>query len=220
MSLWTAVKTWASAVVTVADLQTYLSDNTDYLKSQVDLAPRLLSRQNTLQTVVNTVAETTVFTFAVPGGTLGTSKIILLSLIGDVLNNMGSGQTITVRVKYGGTTLFQAAFTNVNPGTNRGFLNLESEIAAANATNAQRAKTVLWLDPVQDAVTAGVAVTKDSVGGGGGGVNAAGGLFSVANHMSLAEDSTASKNLVVTFQMGSANASFDMRAHVVDVQLR
>jgi hypothetical protein len=30
-----------------------------------------------------------------------------------------------------------------------------------------------------------------------------------------AEDSTASKNLVVTFQMGTANVAIDMRAHTV-----
>jgi hypothetical protein len=180
----------------------------------------VLDRQVTLQTVVNTTVETTVYTFAVAGGTLGTNKTLHLSLIGDFLNNSGASCTLTVRVKYGGTTIFQAAITNVNTGANRAPLLLDVEITAANATNAQRAKTVWFYDAVNSGGVAGIAVTKDYVGGGGQGVLAAGSGFGFAVHNAVAEDSTASKNLVITFQSGTANASIDMRAHTVYVELK
>jgi len=220
MSVWTAVKTWASAVVSVADMQTYVSDNTNYLKDHVDLAPQRFDRQVTLQTVVNTVTETAVYTKAVAGGTLGTDKILEFSMIGDQLNNSGGTTTMLVKVKYGATTIFSASLTAVNSGANRGPLNLRGKICAAGATNSQRCEITAWVNPLNEGTVFGTAIAKDFTGGSGGGALLAGGTFSFSNDINIGEDSTASKNLVITFQNGNANALIDMRAHIVEVTLR
>ncbi len=220
MSVWTAVKTWSAAVVSVADMQTYVSDNTNYLKDQVDAAVKVLTRQVTLQTVTNTVTETAVFTYAVPGGTLGTNKILRLTLNGDFTNNSGGLITVTIRVKYGATTIFSSAMTNVNTGGNSNPLALFCELGAANATNAQRAMTQMFFGATNSGGATGTAPTIDFVGGSGGSLSAGAGAVAAATHESVAEDSTSSQNLVVTFQMGTANASITMHANIVDVTVR
>jgi len=220
MSVWTSVKTWASAVVSVADMQTYVSDNTNYLKDHMDLAPQRFDRQVSLQTVANTVTETAVYTKAVAGGTLGTDKMLEFTLIGDQINNSGGATTMRIKVKYGATTIYDASFTNVNAGANRGPIHIHGKLCAASATNSQRAEVNCWVDPLNEGTVSGIAITKDFVGGSAGGAVLGGGTFSFAVHNNIGEDSTASKNLVITFQNGNASASIDMRAHIVEVTLR
>jgi len=215
--VWTAVKTWTATLVTVADMQTYVSDNTGYLKDKVDMATLLLDKQTPLATngnlASNTTSEITLYTFSVPGGTLGTIGALLLETVGDFLQTTGGTNTITVRVKFGSTTIASMAFTNVNSAPNRGFWNLKVLLCARAATNAQASKTECWIDPVDASTAAGTAVTKDSVGGAGSTLGTAGGLYSVVNHSSIAEDTTTGKSLAVTVQMSGASASADLRMH-------
>jgi hypothetical protein len=168
---------------------------------------RVLSRDVSGASVLNSAVETTLFSFAVPGGTLRTDRSLVYSLIGVLTNNSGSGQTVTVRVKYGATTILTWVFTNVNSSVNVGHLNLDVELCARNATNEQVAKGTLAIDGTGDATTLGTAVTKDFVGGGGGGQTLAGGIPVTVNKVGIAEDSTVSKNFVVTVQFGAASAT-------------
>ena len=210
---WTTPKTWTASVVTVSDLNTHIRDNLNVLKTSINddgTLDTVFNRQVTLQTVANTVTETAVYTLSVPGGTLGTTKGLRLSLIGDQINNSGAGRTHTVRVKYGATTIFEAACSNVGNTATRSSLLLELELVAANATNAQRAKGMMCLGEGGATDTAGVARTHSES------TSDATIFFSV--HNAIAEDSTAAKNLVVTYQMNNANASEDMRAHTVYVE--
>src|ERR1051325_4783619 len=156
-------------------------------------------------------AETTVYSFSVPGNTLSSNRSIRLSLIGDHLNNSGGTDNRVVKVKYGATTIFQATATNVNASANRGALELDVELAAAGATNAQRAKGRWLIGATGDNNAGGVAVTKDFTGGAGGGLTASGGIEQTAVQNNVAEDATAAKTLAVTFQMTVANANSDMR---------
>ena len=60
-------------------------------------------------TVTNTTAETTLYSFSVPGGTLGTNNVLRLTIqITDL--DVPNGASVTLRFKYGGTTL-----TSVDP---------------------------------------------------------------------------------------------------------
>lgn len=183
----------------------------------ITLANGVLDRQTPLITggnlASNTSVETTVYTFAVPGGTLGTSKTIHLSLIGDVLQNSGASDKVyTVRVKYGATTLVTMSIQNGATGANRGSLLLDLELTGANATNVQRVKSSLLMGDSGTNNATGGAVTFTA------GVAAGGVAFEVNNNVT--EDSTASKNLVVTFQMSFAAVTMDMRAHTAYTEVK
>lgn len=172
----------------------------------------ILDRQVTTQTVANTIAETTVYSYAVPGGTLGTNKTLHLSLIGDHLINNGANDSLIVKVKYGATTIFNAATApfSINFGANRGSLSLDLELTALNATGAQVAKGFLQFGDS----------SQNNAGGVAGSLLSTNSYTMYGVHNTVAEDSTASKNLVVTYQMGTANAAIDMRAHTVYTELK
>lgn len=180
----------------------------------------ILDRQLSLQTVVNTVTKTAVYTYAIPGGLVGTNRRLKLRGIADVLNNSGGTCTMNVEVKLGATVIYVGAFTNVNTSATRGSMAIDCDIFGAGATNAQRSETSVWFDGVASGNLSGTAPAFDFVGGGGSSWTIPGGRISKALHTSIAEDLTVSKNLVVSFQNGTANAAIDMRLHVADVELK
>lgn len=180
--------------------------------STVAASSYVLDRQVTLQTVVNTGVETSVYTFSVPGNTLSTNKTIRVSGIGDVKDNAAGGpHTWTVRVKYGATTFATDVITNGAASANRGAMLFEFELTAANATNVQKSKMNLWLsDGNVNNATGTHNVTVGTYSGG-----MAHNVFSTG-----AEDSTAAKNLVVTFANSIADANMDMRLHTIYTELK
>ena len=99
-----------------------------------------LDRDVTATTVSGTTAETTVYTYTVPGGSLSTNRMLRLTLLGYVTAYSASTQTLTVRVKYGGTTLFTYAAATAATTTDYA-LRVLSEISALNSASAQWATT-------------------------------------------------------------------------------
>jgi hypothetical protein len=73
MSIWTAVKTFTSTILTAPDMNTYVSDNTNYLKDQVDA--RSLYRLRVANGTDTNAAATNVDTVAISGLT---AKDVLL----------------------------------------------------------------------------------------------------------------------------------------------
>lgn len=152
--------------------------------------------------VVNTTSETSVYSYAVPGNTLGSTKKLRLTLLGDYLNNSGGGDTFTVRVKYGATTVATLLTGSLAANAARRPVRVDAEVAAFNSTSAQMSYSVLRVGP------AGVTGT----GGGAGNIYDNG-------HNAVAEDSTASKNLVVTVQHTTGAATISFRANTVHVEI-
>ncbi len=143
--------------------------------------------------VVNTTTETAVYSYSVPGGTLGSNGHLRLTLIGDFLNNSGGTQTFTVRVKYGATTLFAIWNEAVGNNASRKPVRLEVDLIAANATNAQRATG--RFNMLQAASGSDGATPSDRFSG----------------HTSLAVDSTTAQTLQVTVQHAAANANLSFK---------
>lgn len=180
----------------------------------------VLNRQVTTSTVNNNNAEVTVYSYAVPGGTLSTNKTLHLSLIGDFINNSGSGVNIIIRVKYGATTIYSGTLTAVNTGGNTNPLLLDCELTAGNLTNLQRAKTWVFVGATNSGGDNSTAVSIDFSGGAAGGAVLGSGVVQAAIQANVAEDSTANKNLAVTYQMSAASASATMRAYCVYTELK
>ncbi len=165
---------------------------------------RVLDRDVTTAEVVNTTDETTVYSFTVPGGTLGTNRMLRLTLIGDYLNNSGvNGRTIRIRVKYGGTQ-FAGLVDSHNTGATRYGWSAIAELSAANATNAQ----------------IGVArhISAGDAGVSGGDLSSFGGV-EVSLHNAVAVDSTADQTLLVTIQNQVMDANFSGRLLIAQLEL-
>lgn len=185
-----------------------LMDATDAALAVIDAAvaaiTTVVDKDVTVQDVVNTTTETTVYSFTVPGGTLSTNRALRLTLIGDYLNNTGSSQDFQFKLKYGGT-LYGYMLLNAgnqvptDGGDFRHSLQCEWILSAANATNAQASVATIALGAIGTAT-------------GGGGVPF---RSYESGRTNGTIDSTADQALIVTFQHGAANANLSARAHAV-----
>lgn len=183
------------------------ADQTITLPNATIAVGGVLDRDVTQADVVNTIVETTVYSFSVPGGTLGTNKQLRMRMSGDFLNNSGGSAVLTTRVKYGATTIATNGTTITNAGgANRAPIELITCLDAFNSTSAQVSLTKIF------ALNNGVAGTLDGSGSVALPTTATG-------HNAIAEDSTAAKTLSITFQWTVANANISARAHVVNLEL-
>jgi hypothetical protein len=142
-------------------------------------------------TVSGTTSETTVYTYTVPGGTLGTNKMIRLTAL-----CAAGGQTssITIRVKFGATTIAsyvastQAAYKHGR---------IDTVISALNSASAQRCSTMIdW----------GMVYSE-----------ALGASTRVGNSFSATEASASDKALVITLQPTASGVTVYMYAVQVEL---
>jgi len=96
----------------------------------------ILSRATTPVNVVSTASEITLLSYSVPGGMLGVDKMIKLTAYGDSLYNNSTSDTITIRLKYGTTTIASWTSTSSLSATRKSF-HLECNLMASGATNTQ-----------------------------------------------------------------------------------
>lgn len=202
---WTTPRTWvAGELVTAALMNTHVKDNLDYLYTYAAATVQVFDRDTSVYDVVSTSTETTVYSKSIVGGTLGTDGGLRLTMVGDYLYNNGGSDTVTIKVKYGSTTVFSMA-VNTSTGANRGGQFLECFIMAGAATNAQRVYT-RWIHS---------GSTQNNNAGAGA---SAAGTY-VAAHNACAEDSTTSLNLVITAQPANGSANHSFRCQSVLLEL-
>lgn len=99
------------------------------------LVTAFLDRQLTMVEVTGTVAETTVYSFSVPAGTLGTENVLRVRAFGDYLSS-GAEYTITSRLKFGGTTILTNLDTMVDSADRRSWA-FDAQIMARNSAASQ-----------------------------------------------------------------------------------
>jgi hypothetical protein len=181
-------------LITAAIWNTDLKDNLILLKTSINDdgtlhgCARLLDKSTTAQDVTNTVTETSVYSYSVPGNTLGTSNGLRLVLTG--LSHVDtSSATVTVRVKFGGTT-FATAVLNLTATHNGGY-KIEVLLNANGATNSQRAVVVSQFFNLGASETVAVLTQGSSTVG-------------IAYHDALTVDTTTAQTLTVTVQWSSA----------------
>lgn len=168
---------------------------------------RVLDRDVVEASVVNTTTETTVYSFSVPGGTLGSTKHLRLTAFGEYRNQSGGGDTsLRTKVAYGATNLLDDTSANITNSGSRRMFTLRMEIAARNATDAQISSGEILI---------GAAGTTS--GGQPAAPNT--GYPKYAAHHTLAEDSTAAKTLAITVQHGGANVDIEFRMFTVVLEL-
>lgn len=147
-----------------------------------------LYRSGATTSISNSTTETTLFTYSIPADTLGTNHAIRLNSPIQAINTTGGAVNLTLRVKFGATTLITAVVSILNAaGGYR--IDIKGLIFAKGATNAQVSRILFG---VHSATTDGTAgVSQDTS----------------ATYESVAEDSTVSKDLVITAQWASASVN-------------
>jgi len=148
----------------------YVSSGTVKTALYADIARvgGVINRNHTDVAVTNTNAETSVYSFTVPGNLLETNRAIRVVLYGTYLNNSGATKTIRLRLKYGATTVCdKTSVTNANSATTAD-VSAEFVLTNNNATNSQEGMERLLIDragslisPVIDTGTAAEDSTAD-----------------------------------------------------------
>ena len=147
--------------------------------------------------VTNTVTETTLYTFAVPPGTLGTTNRLRLTLWGNVVAGVGP-PTLTFRAKYGSAVVVVAnALVTLLSQTGQWCLTVDLMGTGGTATQLIAAE-------LQGHITTAIATVAEEA-------------FRV--WATAAIDSTAAQNLVVTVQAGSAVATTTVNMQGASLEL-
>lgn len=154
--------------------------------------------------IVSSAAETDLLNVSVPGGTLSANSALLIAIEGDVLSNANNSDTILVKIKFGGTTLWASTATLGTTSTTHYAFFLNALLANENATNAQRLAGRCSIGP-RTAATTGIGPfgTADQTSATFGGTSAV--------------DTTSSQTLEITATLGHSSASFEFKgsAHVL-----
>jgi len=147
----------------------------------------------------NTTAETTLYTKSIPAGIMGIDKVLRLTMKGVVQHNGPAGtDTLSWRVKFGGTTIINAqdSFGNAINGKVNPW-KIVVEIANLGAANQQ------WVD------LAGAMLKCDSgaitTGQGGGQNNGGSSILLATGNGIQAIDTTIAQTLAITGQWSVAN---------------
>lgn len=149
--------------------------------------------------VVNDAAEKTVYSVSVPGNFLGPSGIFEGTIHADYLNNTGVSQTYTIRIKFGGTTIFQDTTGSIVANASRRPWRLDVTLVNRGVTNSQFGGALRFLG---------------SAGGstiGAGDYGTAGIIGSITQGIDPAIDTTVDQVFAVTFQHTNASANLSWR---------
>lgn len=144
-------------------------------------------------TIINTGTESDLYRRTITGGTLGTTGALRLTVFGNYKNNEGNSRNLTLRLKYGATTMLTTPAMAQASGADRRQWFATFMLMAAGATNAQRVGVMAMLG-------AASAVNWNSLVGAALG----------PGYGTAAEDSTLDKDLVLTAQHSVAHLALEI----------
>lgn len=166
--------------------------------------PVILSRQVATQTVTNSAAETSVYSFSVPSNVMGTTRSLRLTWHGTHDNNNATPPSLTVRYKFGGTTFHDGAITAITASASTRPVWGWAIISPNNSATAQRSHGRFSLGAATTAgQTAAIAAGHDVL----------------SFHNTLAIDTTATVTLQMTVQHGVADTVTTFRLQNVTLEL-
>lgn len=156
-------------------------------------APDVIDREITDLTVANTITETDIFTHSVAANSMGTTGMLMLNLVASLLDNATG--VLTVRVKFGGTTIFQDDFVAFANSVDRHPIFMELWLANQGATNDQ---------------TGGGQINAGDPGGATTGIGNLSGVIEAGSSVVFADsaiDTTTAQTFAVTVQWSAADAN-------------
>jgi hypothetical protein len=170
----------------------------------------ILNRQFTFTPaeVVNITTESTVYSVNLSSAELSTQNCVRTELLGTYLNNTGSNSNLTIKVKFGATTMY-GDLKAMPKGTQRSAIYFVLKLCNAGFSNAQKMGGVLAVSNA----------TGNANTGGGFGDLAALTEFNAPIFGTATEDTTTPKAFVITVQHGTANANISFKPEVVITEL-
>lgn len=102
MTTWTTPATWTNNDPTASQFNTQLRDNSNYLKERLS---HYISLVTTDVTVSNTVTETNLFSYSVPGNEMTASGLMRFDFRIYAVNNKGSAGTLTYKFYIGSNSV-------------------------------------------------------------------------------------------------------------------
>ena len=124
----------------------------------------VLDRQTGTVDVVNTAAETTLYSFLMAPNTLYNNRSVRLEMYGDWLNNTAGTESLQLRAKLGGTEMCRSqdtGFLNAG-GATRGAWKLSLLLSADSSLSAQQAG--FWFQSNDAGAVTGVGAFGNAVG--------------------------------------------------------
>ena len=136
-----ASKVLASSSVTSTELG-YVSGVTSSIQTQLDALAttettyaKILNHTTTPVTVGDTVTETSIYSFSVPGGSLSTNRRIGVKLFGKWSGD--GSHVLTIRAKYGATTICSLEYINSGGFPSNAPFNIQFDLTSSGATGTQ-----------------------------------------------------------------------------------
>jgi hypothetical protein len=171
--------------------------------------PVVLSRLTTPVDVVNTLTETTLFTYTVPAGAMSTNRRLRLELGGDYLNDSAGtlATSETLRIKFGGTTIWEDAGKLHAKSSNRKPWFMRVNITNLGAANLQGLGGTIMLGGSPS--TTGIGEYGDDE------IDA----NTAIGNTGLAIDTTATAVLAVTVQHGVQDVNVSYRVNAGTLEL-
>lgn len=137
-----ASKVLSSSPVTSTELE-HVSGVTSALQPQIDAKlattattyAKILNHTTTPVTVGDTVTETSIYSFSVPGGSLSTNRRIGVKLFGKWSGD--GSHALTIRAKYGATTICSLEYFNSGGTPSNAPFNIQFDLTSSGATGTQ-----------------------------------------------------------------------------------
>ena len=97
----------------------------------------VLGRDMSTVTINNSTATTSIYSVNIPGRILGTNRVARTIIGGEYRHTAGAAQTVTIRVGYSTTTLYQDVSATNAVSANSRPVHMQFILGNRNATNAQ-----------------------------------------------------------------------------------
>jgi hypothetical protein len=162
---------------------------------------QVLNRSIAAVGVNSTTTETTVYSFTVAGGTLGTDKKLRGEMFANYNNLTGGPRTLTIRLKYGGNTF---AVKTVTIGSPANPATLYIEFFLANSFGSTASNRGGFTGVVDDTCNFNACAP-----------GAVQGSFGAVGH--ALTDSTVAQSLQITIQHGAADTSLEKQYAILEL---
>jgi hypothetical protein len=177
----------------------------------------VLDHKTTPTVISNSAAETTLYSFVVPGGTLGANRVLRLSGIGSVFQNTGATQTCILKVKYGASQVVFITFNTIPVSPNAGPFNFDCEIfALTTGQQATKCAAVLGVNNVGAIFNASTGTSSVDMSQ----TNIAQQMLWIPSAGTVNTDSTVNQTLTVTGQLSVASAAMNMELQAAYLELK
>lgn len=158
----------------------------------------IFSTGSTTAAITNSAAETSVFSGTIPANTLGTNGAVRIIMHGQMLQDVGTAQGYTLRIKYGGTTMYSSSTGNLfGTSSTRRAYRMEFILASDGTTSSQRVFGAANNFAPANTPTAGYTALTGTP------------EFSYEVGGTAAADSTVSQTFEITIQLTVANTNFN-----------